>query len=93
MKRKDVSKAHVLKIALDDWSNLTLRLARKKNKYKQPIAFQLVSVAVEGNWGSREPDCQPEGSIAVDRETGIKIVAAARKIIADELRKLGVANK
>jgi hypothetical protein len=95
MKSKDVERANVLTMALEDWRDLTRELkARKKNKRggtKPPQrGFCLSAGQVPYGWGTRDPDMPGGGFIVLDIATGAKIAAAAHRIIKAELIALGV---
>lgn len=84
MKATDAWRAKLLVDALDEWDDLAKELRRRAGKRHQHRAFQMAA----GDLSSEGPE--PDGCVFVDDETGRKIATAARKIIEEELRLLGV---
>lgn len=83
MKASEAYRAGVLVSAMKRWGQLE-RACRKKHSEKRGLEFLVGGLASDGY-----VDCH-DVSIAVDCKTGAAIAAAAKKIIASEIKKLGV---
>ena len=80
MLMKDVHKAKLLTVALEEWSDLEEGLSQTD----QDRGFEMSAGDIDSS------GVQPDGYVTVDMETGRLIAAAAKAIIVAELEKLSV---
>lgn len=86
---KNLDRAARLMRALAGWDRIVRTLAQTCGGRGEPMGLEINVGHIE-SCGSDEV-VQPKAEAIVDTATGKLIAAAARKIIEDELRKLGVS--
>lgn len=84
MRATDAWRAKLLVDALDQWADFEKELKRTKGRTQEHRAFEMQAGDLETE------GLQPDAYIFVDDQTGRLIAEAAKKIIADELARLGI---
>lgn len=89
MEAKDAERAALLVRALREWPGFDKVIRRNKSANYNYRIFEMQF----GDSDDGQACDDIDGWVAVDAATGRKIVAAAKKIIAEELHSLGVKGK